>query len=115
MKDDLAPLSQILDRIDRLLSAGLDKQRFLANEWDQDAVIRNLEIIGEAAKRVSAETRALSPSIPWRQVAGFRDVAIHGYDKLSLTRVWKIVDEDLPPLKSKVRSLLRELGPPRGV
>src|SRR5262249_13748499 len=62
----------------------------------QDAVIRNFEIIGEAAKRVPEAYRRRYPEIPWRLMAGFRDVLIHAYEGIDLYSVWRIVSDDLP-------------------
>ncbi len=109
MKTDIPSLAEILERIERIQGSGVDKERFLANPWDQDAVLRNLEVIGEAAKRVSKYTAGRSPEIPWSRIAGFRDIAIHGYDKLDLGRVWMLVEQELPKLKSNVRILLTRL------
>ena len=60
-------------------ATGLDESSFLANSRDQDAILRQLTIVGEAAKRVSNEFRTSHPEVPWRRVAGFRDVVVHDY------------------------------------
>ena len=60
--------------------------------------IRNLEVIGEATKNLSEDLRDANPAIPWRQIAGMRDVLIHDYLKVNLNRVWRTVEIDLPPL-----------------
>ena len=60
--------------------------------------IRNLEVIGEATKNLSEDLRDANPSIPWRQIAGMRDVLIHDYLKVNLNRMWRTVEIDLPPL-----------------
>jgi uncharacterized protein with HEPN domain len=106
LKDDVATLSQILERIERIKGSGIDREEFLRNPWDQDALIRNLEIIGQAAKRLSEATRRRAPAIRWSDIAGFRDIAIHGYDKLDLPRTWSIVEHNLPELARAVRRLL---------
>ncbi len=108
-RDDRVTLTQILERIERIETSGVDKAHFLDQSWDQDALIRNLEVIGEATKRLSNATRERAPEIEWSQVAGFRDVAIHGYDTVSLERTWAIVEKELPRLKRTVRRLLRNL------
>jgi uncharacterized protein with HEPN domain len=76
----------------------------------QDAVIRNFEVMGEAAKRVSEDVRQAHPKVPWRRVAGFRDFLIHDYLKVNLSRVWEIIECDLPELKSQIEVILQELG-----
>jgi uncharacterized protein with HEPN domain len=72
----------------------------------QDAVIRNLEVIGEAAKGLSEELRLVNSDIPWRQIAGLRDVLIHHYFGVKLETVWQVVVEHLPRLRERVEQLL---------
>ncbi len=76
----------------------------------QDAVIRNLEIIGEATKRLSWEIRENHPDIPWRKMAGLRDVLIHEYLRVDLEEVWIIVDTNLPVLKRKINQMIIDLS-----
>lgn len=104
---DRVTLSEILERIERIEGSGLTKRQFMDRPWDQDALIRNLEVIGEAVKRLSDATKERAREIPWSQVAGFRDVAIHGYDRVSLERTWQVVEAELPRLKESIRKLLR--------
>lgn len=77
---------------------GLDLRRFLQSALHQDAVIRQLTILGEAAKHISAEHRAAHPGVPWKDIAGLRDVVVHAYGKVDLEEVWRIVREDVSPL-----------------
>ncbi len=76
---------------------------------EQDAIIRNFEIIGEATKKLNRTLTALQPSIPWKQIAGMRDLLIHNYMGVDLEAVWNGIVRDLPPLKVAVRKMLASL------
>ena len=84
----------------------LTEDQYLASSRDQDAIIRQLTIIGEAAKRVSPEFRAEHPEVPWRKIAGFRDVVVHDYFHVDIKEVWRIVREDLPTLFKTLEHLI---------
>jgi uncharacterized protein with HEPN domain len=85
-------------RLIRDFVAGLDRSTFLSDAKTKSAVLHQLLILGEAAKRVSAQTRAQFPSIPWRSITGMRDVLIHDYDDVDLEQVWQTVTCDIAPL-----------------
>ena len=72
-------------------------------------MIRNVQIIGEASKKVSLETRAAHPEIPWKDMAGMRDRIVHDYFGVSLDIVWDVVENHVLPLRDRVQSLLRTL------
>jgi len=103
----LAHILECIQKIERFTAGG--RERFLADELVQDAVLRNFEVIGEAAKRLDDAYRAAHPEIPWRSLAGLRDVLIHQYEGVELERVWAIVEGDLPGLKRAVAALLPPL------
>ncbi len=110
MREDRLYLSNIKECIERIQSYTIDgKEAFLQTIIIQDAVIRNFEIIGEATKRLSPELRANYPDVPWQQVAGFRDVLIHDYLKVNLNRVWGVIEQNLPELKTTVEAILQEM------
>jgi len=87
---------------------------FLRNPLLQDAVIRNIEIVGEAAGRVSAELAARTPAIPWREIVGMRHRLIHGYLQVNLDTVWEVIERDLPALEGSLRALVEPRAPPAG-
>lgn len=111
MKDDTLYLVHIRDSIERIMEfTAAGKQAFLGDRQTQDAVIRNFEVMGEAAKRLSPEARSQAEAIPWRRIAGFRDVLIHRYDEVAIPEVWNIIERDLPELRTKISRLLEKKG-----
>lgn len=111
MKDDALYLSDMLQRARRIeMFTRGGRDAFIAPELIQDAVIRNFEVIGEAAARVSHELRSQYPDVPWRRVIGFRNVLIHAYTTLSLDEVWEVVETALPHLKTQLESIIRARG-----
>jgi len=103
----LAHILECIQRIERFTAGG--KKRFLSDVMMQDAVLRNFEVIGEAAKRLDDAYRAAHPQIPWRALAGLRDVLIHEYEGVDLERVWAVVDTELPGLSKAISALLPPL------
>ena len=85
---------------------GLTFNQFMKDSKTQDAVIRNLEIIGEAAKNLSSRLRKTHPRIPWKELAGVRDKMIHYYFGINYEIVWTITKEELPSLLSQIEDIL---------
>ena len=113
MKDDRIYLLHIRDAIQQILTYTTSgKDSFLGDRKTQDAVIRNLEIIGEATKRLSASLKKANPDIAWKPIAGMRDKLVHDYFGVNLQLVWDVIERDPPGLKVKVLHLLTTLNPP---
>lgn len=106
-KNDLVYIKHILDSIDKIetYTDQLGKEGFIRSGIVQDAVIRNLEIIGEATKNISIEFRGEHQEIPWRNMAGLRDVLIHDYFGVDLEIVWNVVENELSKVKKKLKEL----------
>ncbi|MCF8379945.1 MAG: DUF86 domain-containing protein [Bacteroidales bacterium] len=107
MKDDRIYIEHIqksIERIESYLSLK-DHHSFSDDHLTQDAVVRQLEIIGEATKRISIEFRKENPQVPWLDMAGMRDVLIHDYIDVDLDIVWKTASESIPVLKLLLQNL----------
>jgi uncharacterized protein with HEPN domain len=83
-------------------SQGFTRQHFLADEMLVDAVLRNLELLGEAAKQIPPAVRERHPQLPWRRIAGLRDVLAHAYFGLEEDTIWQIVSESIPALDDQL-------------
>jgi uncharacterized protein with HEPN domain len=92
-------------------SIGRSFEPFCADELVVDDVARNLEVIGEAAKRVPEQLRGQYPDVQWRKMAGMRDVISHGYFGLDLQLVWDIVQREVPAARAKVAAILQTAFP----
>jgi len=105
--DARAYLQHIRDAIDRIRDyVASGEHAFLSDSKTQDAVIRNLEIIGEAVKSLSVDLKNANADIPWKRIAGMRDQLIHGYFGVSIDLVWGVVANEIPALRTKVEQLL---------
>jgi len=109
-RDDSVYLRHILDAISRIEEYlhGIDEETFYQHYLVQDGVIRQLEIIGEATKRLSREVRVQCPNVPWQDIAGMRDKLIHDYFGVDLDAVWLTARNDVPTLKVEVSAMLEQ-------
>lgn len=104
MKDDKVYIDQMLDAVRKVeaFTDGFDFTSFKVDEKTQSAVILQLVLIGEIAKQVSEKTRT-KIDLPWKEIIGFRDRAIHNYFGIDLEIVWQTVQDDIPQLKAALR------------
>jgi uncharacterized protein with HEPN domain len=110
VSEDRIYLLHVRDAIaDILVYAEEGEDAFLRETMRQDAIIRKLEVIGEAVKQLSDNTRNARPDIPWRRVAGMRDRLIHQYFGVDLDLVWNVVGQELAALAAAVEDLLARL------
>lgn len=107
---DLASLADIVDaaRLAVSFTKGVDRDAFDADLMIQSAVIRQIEVMGEATKRLSEQFRESNPQIPWRNIAGMRDILIHAYDHVDPDEVWNAVQNSIPGLLRQIEKLLPE-------
>lgn len=111
MRDERTYLLHAIEAIDAILSYTREgREAFYVDRKTQDAVIRNIEIVGQAVKGISEATRALEPGVPWRQIAGMRDKLIHEYFGVDLALVWDVVERDLPNVRLKLEGLAERLA-----
>lgn len=90
-------------------SKGVTQAQFLKNRSLQDAIIRRLEIIGEAVKNLPLSVRSKHSDIPWKQMAGMRDILIHEYFDVDLVLTWRVVKKEIPFIKNQLTTLLESL------
>lgn len=107
-KDPAVFLAHILDSIGLIEEYALDltQAQFLKVRPLQDAIIRRLEIIGEAVKNLPAAFKTKYPDTPWKQIAGMRDILIHEYFDVDLVLTWKVVKHELPIIKKQLSTIL---------
>lgn len=110
-KSDRVYIEDMLYAIERIraYTQDLSEEDFVRSEEKQDAVLRRLSILGEAAKKVSAETKAKDPEIPWRSIAGMRDIVVHQYFGVSLGMVWRVVIYDINRIEPRLMAILASM------
>ena len=111
MKDDrlyLIHITECITRIERYVADG--RERFLADEKTQDAVLRNLQVLSESTQRLSQEFKEQNPDIDWKGLSGLRNILVHAYLGINLARIWEIVSDFLPRLMVRAQAMLSEVN-----
>ena len=107
MRDDRKRLVHILEAIERVERyAARGEQAFRRDELIQTWMVRNIQVIGEAARALSQDLRDDHPNIPWSSVIGMRHVLVHDYFDIDLDIVWRVIEQDVPALKHNIRNIL---------
>lgn len=111
MKDDRLYLIHIKECIERVIMYTEEgKNFFFADIKTQDAVMRNLQILAESTQRLSDILKEKHPEVDWRNISGFRNVAVHEYMKMDVIRIWDIVEQDIPLLKEQIERIMSEIN-----
>ena len=107
-RDFLADILEAIRRSEAYL-AEMDYEDFVEDTKTQDALIRTIEVIGEATKNLSLELRHTYPNVPWKSIAGMRDKLIHHYFGVNIDIVWQIATSELPKLGKEIKDIVRHL------
>jgi len=112
MRDYTLYLKDILTAIDNIegFVAGMGLEAFQTDDKTSSAVVRKLEIIGEAAKQIPDEIRQKYPDVPWKEMAGMRDKLIHFYFGVDYPLVWGVVENRLPEVRREIQKILQDAG-----
>lgn len=111
MRDDeerLLDIEEAIERIEKYASG--DPKVVRQDELIANWMVRHIQVIGEAAAKLSTEFRAKHPDVPWDHIIGMRNILVHHYFEIQFDRVWDVVEKDIPTLKQKVKAALRALG-----
>jgi len=115
MRDNRDSLDDIMERIlltEEFVQPGRDT--FFSSRMAQEAVIRNLEIIGEASRNLTDDLKDKHPEVPWKRIGAFRNFVAHAYWTIKLDHVWAIVENDLPVLKPQIEAIIAEINKQEG-
>ena len=110
-RDVVLYLKDILSAINNIETflKGVNKNNFIKNIEKQSAIVKQLEIIGEAVKNIPKDLREKHLDIPWKDIASFKGISTHTYFRLNLNMVWRIIEEDIPDLKEKIEKIKEDL------
>ena len=109
-KNDWVFLKHILESINAIedFSKGMNKPELISNRFKQSAIVREIEIIGEAVKNISEKTKNKYSAIEWKNISGTRDKMIHHYFGVDLNIIWEIISKDIPVLKMQIEKLIKD-------
>lgn len=111
MKDDAGRVTDMLEAIDKIaLHTGGGRDEFESTEILQVWAVYHLQVIGEAASRLSSELLEKHPEVPWSRMVAMRNIIVHDYLSVDMDIVWRAVERDLPQLKKQLQSILNELS-----
>lgn len=111
MNRNILFLTHIIECIEKLeaITKGLNYGDYLQDWIKQDAILRNVEIIGEAITNIDDELKSEYPNVPWKEAKGMRNILIHEYFKIDYDEVWETLQEDIPALKYQIENILKNL------
>lgn len=110
MRDDRSRLLDVIEAIERIERyAARGREAFDRDELLQTWVVHHIQIVGEAVRKLSDALRAAHPEIPWAEIIGMRNIVVHDYFGVDTDEVWAAVERDLPELKRKIQTILREV------
>jgi len=109
-RDEIVFLEDILECIQKIENyiENISETEFQNDSEKQDAIIRRIEIIGEATKKISNQTRENYPQVPWKEMAGMRDVVVHGYFGISIRLIWNVATNEIRNLKPEMEKILQD-------
>ena len=104
-------LKHILESIDKInsISKDLSHEKFAENWILQDAVIRNLEVIGEASNHIDDELKNEYPEVAWNEIRGLRNIIAHVYFEIDTKQIWNTIQDNIPELQSQIQQILKKL------
>lgn len=105
----LIHIRECLERVADYTSGGHDE--FMQDTKTQDAVLRNLQIMGESTQRLSESLKAANPQVMWRDLAAFRNILVHNYLGMDLVQIWQTVTDDLPPFRQDIDAMMQSISP----